>query len=142
VIGGEVLELLARRPDEHVAHEQGVVGARTDHAHADPVLLIPSRIAVDDIDAIPRVEVVDGSLAVDSPHLESRASVSVGQALSGRKQTGRKAAGCYRRKPGVCRESHENPPALIGCGRESWRHLQPGTASLDPCLRTQKWKLP
>ena len=71
VVGLEVLELLARRPDEHVPHEERVVGARADDAHPDPVLLIPSRVAVDDVDAIPGVEVVDGTLAVDLPHLGS-----------------------------------------------------------------------
>jgi hypothetical protein len=47
-----------------------VVGARADDAHADAVALVPSCEAVDDVDAIPGVEVVNGTLAVDAPDLD------------------------------------------------------------------------
>jgi hypothetical protein len=46
-----------------------VVGARAHDAHLDAVLLVPAGIAVDDVDAVPRVEVVDGALAVNFPDL-------------------------------------------------------------------------
>jgi hypothetical protein len=46
-----------------------VVGARADDAHLDAVLLVPAGIAVDDVDAIPGVEVVDSTFAVDPPDL-------------------------------------------------------------------------
>ena len=46
-----------------------MVGTRADDAHLDAVLFIPSCEAVDDIDAVARVEVVNGTLAVDSPDL-------------------------------------------------------------------------
>jgi hypothetical protein len=70
VVGVEALELLARRTDEHVPHEEGVVGAGADDAHADPVLLIPAGVTVDDVDAVAGVEVVDSTLTVDLPYLE------------------------------------------------------------------------
>lgn len=69
VVGVEVLELLARGTDEHVAHEEGMVGAGADNADLDAVLLVPAGIAVNDVDAISGVEVVDGTLTVDLPDL-------------------------------------------------------------------------
>lgn len=72
VVGVEVLELLTRRADEHVPHEQGMVGAGADDTDADAVLLVPAGIAVHDVDAVTGVEVVDGTLAVDLPHLSSQ----------------------------------------------------------------------
>jgi hypothetical protein len=69
VVGVEVLELLPGRADEHVAHEEGVVGARTDNAHSQPVLLIPAGVSVDDVNAVSGVEVVNRALSVDFPDL-------------------------------------------------------------------------
>jgi hypothetical protein len=46
-----------------------MVGAGADDAHADAVALIPAGEPVYDVDAIPGVEVVDGTLAVDAPDL-------------------------------------------------------------------------
>jgi hypothetical protein len=65
----EVLELRSLRADKHVAHEEGVVGTRADDADLDLVLLVPSCVTVDNVDAVPCVEVVNGSLAVDLPDL-------------------------------------------------------------------------
>ena len=48
-----------------------MVGASADDPHADAVALIPSCKAVDDVDAVAGVEVVDGTLTVDSPDLDS-----------------------------------------------------------------------
>jgi hypothetical protein len=47
-----------------------MVGASAHHANAYPVTLIPAGISVDDIDAIPSVEVVNGTFTVDAPDLE------------------------------------------------------------------------
>ena len=69
VVGVEVLELLARRTDEHVAHEEGMVGASADDTDADTVLLVPSGVTIDDVDAVTSVEVVDSTFAVDLPDL-------------------------------------------------------------------------
>lgn len=69
VVGLEVLELLARGADKHVAHEEGVVGASADDADVDPVALVPAGETIDDIDAGAGVEVVDGTLAVNLPDL-------------------------------------------------------------------------
>jgi hypothetical protein len=46
-----------------------VVGARADDAHLDAVLLIPASIAVNNVDAVPGVQIVDSTLAVDLPDL-------------------------------------------------------------------------
>ncbi len=69
IVGVEVLELLTGRADQHVAHEEGVVGARADDADLDAVLLVPAGIAIDDVDAVAGVEVIDGTFAVDFPDL-------------------------------------------------------------------------
>jgi hypothetical protein len=71
-----VLELLAGRADEHVAHEERMVGTGAHDAHADPVPLIPAGVSVNDVDAAPGVEVVDGTLAVDFPDLDVASRVS------------------------------------------------------------------
>ena len=69
VVGVEVLELLAARPDEHVAHEESMVGASADNANVDAVALIPAGETIDNVDAVAGVEVVDSALAVDTPDL-------------------------------------------------------------------------
>jgi hypothetical protein len=61
----ELGELVLGGADEHVVHEEGVVGAGTDDADLDAVLGIPAGEAVKDIDEVAGVEVVDRALAVD-----------------------------------------------------------------------------
>jgi hypothetical protein len=46
-----------------------MVGASADDTDADSVLFVPASIAVNDIDAVAGVEVVDGTLSVDFPDL-------------------------------------------------------------------------
>lgn len=65
-----MLQILLGRANQHVAHEESVVGAGADDADAYPVALVPSCEAVDDVDAVAGVEVVNGTLAVDAPDLE------------------------------------------------------------------------
>jgi len=69
VVGVEVLQLLAAGPDEHVAHEESMVGTSADNTNVDAVALIPAGETIDNVDAITSVEVVDSTLAVDTPHL-------------------------------------------------------------------------
>lgn len=69
IVRMEVLQLLSRRADQHVAHEESVIRAGAHDTDADPVALVPSCEAVDDVDALAGVEVVDGTLAVDAPDL-------------------------------------------------------------------------
>lgn len=71
----EVLELLTAGPDEHVAHEESMVGAGADNANVDAVALVPAGETIDNVDAVAGVEVVDSALAVDTPDL-LRAEVS------------------------------------------------------------------
>jgi hypothetical protein len=65
----ETLQLFPGRADEHVSHEESMVGSGADDSDPDPVLLIPSRIAVHHVDAVSGVEVVHSSLSVDFPDL-------------------------------------------------------------------------
>lgn len=65
----EVLELLTRRADEHVAHEESMVGAGAHNADFDTVLLVPAGITIHDVDAVSGVEVVNGTLTVNLPDL-------------------------------------------------------------------------
>jgi hypothetical protein len=66
----EVLKLLTGRADKHVPHEEGMVGASADDTDADTVLLVPAGVAIDDVDAVAGVEVVDSTFAVDLPDLD------------------------------------------------------------------------
>jgi hypothetical protein len=65
----EVFEFFPRRTDEHVTHEEGMVGTSADDPYVDPIALVPASIAIDYVDAVPGVEVIDGTFAVDSPYL-------------------------------------------------------------------------
>ena len=69
VVGVEVLQLLAAGPDEHVAHEESMVGTSADNTNVDAVALVPAGETIDNVDAVAGVEVVDSTLAVDTPHL-------------------------------------------------------------------------
>ena len=64
-----MLELLARRADKHIAHEQSMICTRADHADVDPVALVPSCETVDHVDSAPCVEVVDSTFSVNLPDL-------------------------------------------------------------------------
>src|SRR2546421_5898894 len=55
VIRMEVLQLFSRGADEHITHEQGVVGSSGNDSNIDPVTLIPSSKAINDIDAVSSV---------------------------------------------------------------------------------------
>jgi hypothetical protein len=69
IVGVEVVELLTLGADQHVAHEESVVGASADNANADAVALIPAGVTIHDIDAVTGVQVVDSTLTVDTPDL-------------------------------------------------------------------------
>ncbi len=49
-----------------------MVGASADNADAYPVALVPAGESIDDVDAVARVEEVNGTLAIDAPDLERR----------------------------------------------------------------------
>lgn len=63
------MQLFPRWPDEHVAHEEGMIRSSADNSYTDPVPLIPASVAIDDIDSIAGIQIVDSSLSVDPPHL-------------------------------------------------------------------------
>jgi hypothetical protein len=54
-----------------------MVGASADDTHADPVALVPAGEAIDDVDALAGVEVVNGTLTVDAPDLGSVSSCCI-----------------------------------------------------------------
>lgn len=66
-VGVEVLELLPAWADKHVPHEESVVSAGADDPDVDSVASVPAGIAVDDVDAVTGVEVVDGTFTVNDP---------------------------------------------------------------------------
>ncbi len=65
----EALQLLGGRADEHVVHEEGMVGARADDPHLDLVLGIPAGEAVDAEDRIAEIEEVSRTLSVELEQL-------------------------------------------------------------------------
>jgi hypothetical protein len=65
----EVLQLLAAGPDEHVAHEESMVGTSADNTNVDAVTLVPAGETIDNVDTVAGIEVVDSTLAVNTPHL-------------------------------------------------------------------------
>ena len=83
IVGTEVLKLFAVGTNEHVAHEESMVSTRADNTNVDPVTLVPSCVAIDNVDAVARVEVVDCSLAVDTPDLRTQSHVSTGAVAMG-----------------------------------------------------------
>jgi hypothetical protein len=46
-----------------------MIGSRGDHSDIDPVTLIPASIAIDDIDPVSSVEIVDSTFTVYFPDL-------------------------------------------------------------------------
>ncbi len=64
-----MLQLFPRWPDEHVAHEERMIGSSTDNSHTDPVSLIPTGISVNDIDSVAGIQIVDRAFSVDPPDL-------------------------------------------------------------------------
>lgn len=73
IVGVEVLELGPRWSDKHVAHEEGMVGTSANNTNIDAVARVPAGETVDDIDAVAGVEIVNGTLAVNSPYLSIQA---------------------------------------------------------------------
>ena len=57
------------RSDEHVAHEQGMIGTSANDSDPDAVLLVPSCKSVDNVDTISGVEVINSTFTIDSPDL-------------------------------------------------------------------------
>ena len=63
--GAEVREFLARRADQHRVHEERVIRPRADDAHLDAILRVPAGEAIEAVEPLARVEVVEGALAID-----------------------------------------------------------------------------
>jgi hypothetical protein len=61
-----------------------MVGTGADDAHADAVALVPAGVPINDVDAIPGVEVVDSTLTVDAPDLAEVSMMSLHEMRSSR----------------------------------------------------------
>ena len=70
IVRFEMLQLLSRRTNKHIPHEQGMVSSGADDSNIDPVSFIPACESIDDIDAIASIQVVDSSFPVDLPDLQ------------------------------------------------------------------------
>ena len=79
----ETFQLFPGRSDKHISHEQCMVGSRADDSDADPVSLIPSSESVDDVNAVSCVQIIDCTLAIDTPDLEALVSFAIRELLSG-----------------------------------------------------------
>ena len=69
IVWMETFEFLRRWSDKHVTHEESVVGTGTNDPNPDAETFVPSCEAIHHVDAISRVQIIDGTLAVDSPYL-------------------------------------------------------------------------
>ena len=64
-----MLELFLRWADEHVPHEESMVSTGADDSDIDAISLIPSCVAIYDVNAIASIEIVDSTFSVDFPCL-------------------------------------------------------------------------
>ena len=64
-----MFQFFSFRSNEHVPHEQCMVGSRAHDPDVDPVALIPTSESIDDVNAISGVQVIDCSFSVDFPDL-------------------------------------------------------------------------
>lgn len=62
----KVEQLLVGGADHHVADEQSMIGTRAYHANLELMLRNPANIPVNDVQALTRVQVIDGALTWES----------------------------------------------------------------------------
>jgi hypothetical protein len=65
-----------------------MVSPGADNSDIDPIPLVPAGEAINDIDTISRIQVVNSTFAVDSPDLTKKANVSGGNRYRGRTRDG------------------------------------------------------
>ena len=61
-VGEVLLELFIRGLDEHVCHEERVVGSCADDSDTDAFLLVVAGISIDDVESLSGVEIVPGQV--------------------------------------------------------------------------------
>ena len=66
-----MLKLLWPRPDEHVPHEESMVGTSANNPDVDPVAFVPSCKSINDVNAATGVQVVNSTFSVDPPDLNN-----------------------------------------------------------------------
>lgn len=62
--GAEIGEFLSGRTNQHIVHEQRVIGASANNTNLKTVFRIPSGVSVDDIEMIASVQIIDGARTV------------------------------------------------------------------------------
>ena len=72
VVWVEVDQLFPRGTDEHVAHEESMVGSSTHDTDIDSISFVPASKAINNVDAVSGVQIVDGSFTIDFPDLVAR----------------------------------------------------------------------
>jgi hypothetical protein len=72
----EMFEVFAFRADKHVTHEESMVGTSTNDSDLNSVFLVPASKSIDNIDAVPGVQVINGTFSVDSPNLNEKTQIS------------------------------------------------------------------
>ena len=71
----EVLKFFTIGSNKHVAHEKSVIGTSADDSNLNLVILIPSCKAIDNVDPISRIKIINCPLTINSPDLLKRISV-------------------------------------------------------------------
>lgn len=46
-----------------------MVGSSADNANTDPISFIPASVAINNIDSVSSIQIIDGTLSVDPPYL-------------------------------------------------------------------------
>lgn len=83
-----------------------MVSSGTDNAYANAVAFIPSGIAINNVDAVSSIEIVDSTFPVDFPYLgECRISTEVQRAKEN-------PGGEPRHENGSCRSHSGKKPSL------------------------------
>ena len=65
----KVVQFFPRWADEHVSHEQGMVGSGADNSNIDPIAFVPAGITVNHINTVSGVQIINCTFPVDFPHL-------------------------------------------------------------------------
>lgn len=72
-----MFELFSRWSNEHIPHEESMIGTSTDDSDIDAIALVPSGIAIHNVYAVASIEIIDRTFSVDFPCLSSKKSEEV-----------------------------------------------------------------
>ena len=66
-----MFKLCSRRPNEHIPHEERMIGTSANDSDIDAILLVPSGKSIYHVDAISSIQVIDGTFSIDFPDLNA-----------------------------------------------------------------------